>query len=84
VTPPALVRTLLDVAAGERFEPLPARRVAGVDAAGLRIVPAGAGTTVDHIDIWADPGSGLPVQAEVTARGGQRPVFVRKRRDKPV
>ena len=76
LTPPELVRSLLSVAAGERFEALPGRRVAGIDAAGLRIVPATADTTVDHIDIWADPGSGLPVQAEVTARGGQRPVFV--------
>ena len=74
--PTALVHTLLDVAAGEKTEPLAARRVAGIDAAGLRIVPASPDTTVDHIDIWADPGTGLPVQAEVTARGGQRPVFV--------
>jgi hypothetical protein len=28
------------------------------------------------VDIWADPATGLPVQAEVTARGGVRPVFV--------
>jgi hypothetical protein len=76
LTPPVLVRTLLGVTAGERFQALAGRRVAGIDAAGLRIVPATADTTVDHIDIWADPASGLPVQAEVTARGGSRPVFV--------
>jgi len=76
LTPPALVHSLLGAAAGERFEALAGRRVAGIDAAGLRIVSTSADTTVDHIDIWADPGSGLPVQAEVTARGGQRPVFV--------
>ena len=74
--PTTLVHSLLDLAAGEKTEPLAARRVAGVDAAGLRIVAGSADTTVDHIDIWADPVSGLPVQAEVTARGGQRPVFV--------
>jgi hypothetical protein len=76
LTPPDLVRSLLNIAAGEKFEALAGRRVAGIDAAGLRIVPATADTTVDHIDIWADPGSGLPVQAELTARGGERPVFV--------
>jgi hypothetical protein len=76
LTPPELVRRILDLAAGDRFEPLAGRRVAGVEAAGLRIVPATADTTVDHVDVWADPVSGLPVQAEVTARGGQRPVFV--------
>lgn len=76
LTPPELVRRILDIAAGDRVEALAGRRVAGVEAAGLRIVPATADTTVDHIDVWADPASGLPVQAEVTARGGQRPVFI--------
>jgi hypothetical protein len=75
LTPPELVRRVLDIAQGDRLQPLPGRRVAGIGAAGLRIVPATADTTVDHVDIWADPGSGLPVQAEVTAKGGQRPVF---------
>ena len=76
LTPPELARRLLGIAAGDRLEPVAGRRVAGIEAAGLRIVPATADTTVDHIDVWADPATGLPVQAEVTARGGQRPVFV--------
>ena len=76
LTPPDLVRRLLTVAAGDRFVSLAGKRVAGVAAAGLRIVPATADTTVAHIDIWADPGTGLPLQAEVTAKGGVRPVFV--------
>ena len=76
LTPPDLVRRLLDVATGDRFVALPGKRVAGLAAAGLRIVPATADTTVSHIDIWADPGTGLPLQAEVTAKGGVRPVFV--------
>ncbi|HEX8346047.1 MAG TPA: hypothetical protein VF657_15100 [Actinoplanes sp.] len=76
LTPPDLSRRLLSVAAGDRLSALPGRRVAGIAAAGLRIVPATAGTTVAHIDIWAEPRTGLPLQAEVTARGGSRPVFV--------
>jgi len=76
VTPPELARRLLGVTAGDRLESLPGKRVAGVSAAGLRIVPAAAGTTVAYVDIWADPRTGLPVQAEITARGGTRPVFV--------
>jgi hypothetical protein len=76
VTPPELVRRLLSIAAGDRVEPLAARRVAGVDAAGLRLIPASADTTVAHVDIWADPKTGLPLQAEITAKGGARPVFV--------
>jgi hypothetical protein len=75
LTPPELVRRVLDIARGDRLEPLAGRRVAGINAAGLRIVPATADTTVDHVDIWAHPDTGLPVQAEVTAKGGQRPVF---------
>lgn len=75
LVPPGLVRRLLSVAAGDRVEPLAGRRVAGIDAAGLRLVPVSADTTIDHVDVWADPASGLPVQAEVTAKGGERPVF---------
>lgn len=76
LTPPELARRLLALAASDRVQPLPARRIAGIAAAGLRITPATAGTTVASVDIWADPGTGLPLQAEVTARGGARPAFV--------
>jgi hypothetical protein len=76
LTPPELVRRLLGIAAGDRFERLAGKRVAGIAAAGLRIVPATPDTTVAHVDVWADPGSGLPLQAEVTAKTGVRPVFV--------
>jgi len=76
LTPPELVRRLLATATGDRVEPRPARRVAGLDAAGLRLVPSSPDTTVAHVDIWADVAHGLPLQAEITAKGGTRPVFV--------
>ncbi|WP_306210350.1 LolA-like protein [Actinoplanes sp. RD1] len=76
LTPPALGARLLALAAGDTFSPLAAKRVAGVDAAGLRIAPGTAGTTVARVDLWADPDTGLPLQVEITARGGSRPVFV--------
>lgn len=68
--PPALARRLL-VAAGPdaALESLPARRVAGVSAAGLRARPTDPDTTVGAIDVWADPGTGLPVAVEVTGKG---------------
>jgi hypothetical protein len=72
LTPPRL----LGVATGDRFEKLAGKRVAGFAAAGLRIVPSTPETTVAHVDVWADPASGLPLQAEVTAKTGVRPVFV--------
>jgi hypothetical protein len=76
LTPPELVRRMLSLAAGDRLEQLPGKRIAGMVGAGMRIVPVAPGTTVAHIDVWADPASGLPLQAEITARGARRPVFV--------
>jgi hypothetical protein len=55
---------------------LPARRVAGVGAAGLRVTPNDPRTTVGHIDLWADPTTGLPLQVEITGRGAARPILV--------
>jgi hypothetical protein len=73
VVPPALARQLLGFEG--RVEPLPARRVAGVDAAGVRLVPEDPDTTVGRVDAWADPSTGLPVHVEVSARGGADPAF---------
>jgi len=75
LVPPELARRLLTVAAGDPVSSLPARRVAGVDAAGLRLTPADAETTIGAVDVWADPASGLPLQVEVTGRGGSSPVL---------
>ncbi|WP_344950344.1 hypothetical protein [Actinomadura miaoliensis] len=67
--PPDLARRLLRLAApGDRVTALPARRVAGRSASGLRVVPADRDTTVGHVDVWADPRSGLAVEVRVTAR----------------
>ena len=68
--PPALARRLLaGTAASDPATALPPRRVAGVDAAGVRVTVADPGTTVAALDVWADPVSGLPVAVEVRARG---------------
>ena len=75
--PPALGRRLLGFASpADHLSRLPSRRIAGVDAAGLRLVPADPGTTVGAISIWADPGTGLPVEVAVTSRGASQPVLV--------
>ena len=50
-------------------ERLPVRRVAGVDAAGLRLTPTEqATTTVDRVELWAEPRTGLPLRVELYAR----------------
>jgi hypothetical protein len=77
LVPPVLARRLLGYAGpADHFYRLPSQRVAGFDAAGLRVVPGSADTTIGAIEIWADPASGLPVQVEVFGRGAATPVLV--------
>ncbi len=75
--PPALARRLLSLAGrADRFARLPSERVAGVDAAGLRVVPASKSTSIGAVDVWADPANGLPVEVEIFARGATAPLLV--------
>jgi hypothetical protein len=74
--PPALARRLLGLAAaGDHFSRLPSARVAGVDAAGLRLTVVSPATTVSAVDVWADPANGLPVKVQVVARGAAQPIL---------
>jgi hypothetical protein len=73
--PPELGRRVASAAEAGEVTRLGARRVAGVQALGLRIVPRSAGTTVGRVDLWADAGSGLPVRVELTARSGTAPIL---------
>jgi hypothetical protein len=74
--PPDLARMLLGRAGSEDVvTAIPGRRVAGVVAAGIRLSPADDATTIGHVDVWADPATGLPVQVEVVARGSGTPTF---------
>ena len=74
--PPELARRLIGLGAGDRVESIPGKRVAGISAAGLRLTSADPHTTVGHIDIWADPRTGLPLEVAVTARNAERPILV--------
>jgi hypothetical protein len=74
--PPALARRLLGYAGRATLvSRLPTQRVAGVDAAGLRLVPGHSATTIGAVDIWADPRTGLPVEVEIFGRGSAAPVL---------
>jgi len=73
--PPTLGRSMLQGARDTELTSLPPRRVAGVDAAGLRLVPAEAGTSVRQVDVWVDPQSGLPLQVELYGADEKRPVL---------
>lgn len=74
-TPPELARRVLTAAEGDPVTALPARRIAGRDAAGLRLTPRDPDTTIGRVDLWADPGTGVPLAVEVTARGADTPVL---------
>jgi len=76
-TPPALAAWLLRYAgSSSRVTVLAAKRVAGRDAAGLRVVPADPATTIGNADIWSDPRSGLPLRVEIVGRGTGQPALV--------
>jgi hypothetical protein len=69
--PPQLARRLLSgTSPADAATALPARRIAGVDAAGFRVTPTDPRTTVGALDVWADPASGLPVAVEVRTKDG--------------
>jgi hypothetical protein len=72
--PPELGRRVAAAAGAGEVTRLGARRVAGVHALGLRIVPRSAGTTVARAELWADPASGLPVRVDLTAKGQHEPI----------
>ena len=72
--PPTFARSLLQ-GAREELGRLPARRIAGIDAPGVRLTPDEKATTIGHVDIWADPASGLALEVELYGVGEQRPVL---------
>ena len=73
--PPSFARSLLQGARESELSRLPARRIAGIDAPGVRLTPDEKATTISHVDIWADPASGLALEVELYGVGGQRPVL---------
>ena len=73
--PPTFARSLLQGVRGTELRRLPARKIAGIAAAGLRLTPDEKATTVAHVDIWADSVSGLPLEVQLYGLGDQRPVL---------
>jgi hypothetical protein len=74
--PPDLARRILSAAPGDAVSTIDSKRVAGVSASGLRLTPADPDTTLGYIDMWADPGTGLPLRVELTAKGVSAPVLM--------
>ncbi|OZE08544.1 hypothetical protein CH249_08640 [Rhodococcus sp. 05-2255-3B1] len=72
--PPELGQRLLSEATADEVTRLPARRIAGRDAPGLRLIPSESQSTITEVDVWADPDSGLPLQVDVLGDGVTRPI----------
>jgi outer membrane lipoprotein-sorting protein len=73
--PAPLGRRLLSEASDGELTRIGARRVAGRDALGLRLVPAEEASSVARVDLWIDRGSGLPLQVQVVQEGEARPAL---------
>ncbi|MFD2092209.1 LolA-like protein [Blastococcus deserti] len=70
--PSTLGARLLSEASADELSRVGARRVAGRDGLGLRVVPAARASSVERVDVWVDGDSGLPLQVEVFAKGSAR------------
>jgi hypothetical protein len=75
LVPPSLARRLLSGVSPSEVTRLPDARIANHTAAGLRLLPPDAGSTIDHVDIWALPSSGLALRVRVYGRGYPIPVL---------
>lgn len=75
VLPATLGRDLLQGARVDELSALAGRRIAGVDAVGLALRPAGDATTIDHVDLWFEPTTGLPLRVDLYAKGAALPVL---------
>jgi hypothetical protein len=67
--PTDLARRLLSEANAGQVHRLPAKRIAGRDAPGLRLIQHEPGSTIDHVDVWADAHTGLPLRVDVHGSG---------------
>ncbi len=81
LVPPVLAERLLRGLGPDDVSRIPAQRVAGTSAPGLRLRPPSALSSIDHADLWLDPGSGVPLRVEVYADGADAPAFTTTFRD---
>jgi hypothetical protein len=73
--PPELGRRLLSQAEPGEASRIGSDRIAGRSAPGLRITPDQAVSSIAAVDVWADPGTGLPLRVEVHGKQPGAPVM---------
>ncbi len=79
--PPELARRLLRGVADDDLTRIPARRVAGISAPGMRLAPSSDLSSIVRVDVWVDPASGVPLRVELYADDGGSPAFTSEFRD---
>jgi hypothetical protein len=75
LVPPQVAGLLLDDVDASEVRRLPAARVAGVSAPGLRMRPAAPQSSIDHVDAWVDPRTGVVLRVDVVGKGANTPAF---------
>lgn len=73
VLPNVLARRVLSGARRPELHRLPATRVAGRDALGLRLTPADQQSSIGHVDVFADRETGLPLRISLYGATGRPP-----------
>jgi outer membrane lipoprotein-sorting protein len=63
--PPEIAKFLLDGVQESQVSRLPTERIVGLNAPGLRIQPTDDRSSIDHVDLWADPISGIPLRISI-------------------
>jgi hypothetical protein len=71
--PSRLARLVLAGATESELSRLPARRVAGRTAPGLRLTPRDEQAGVGRVDVYVDRDTGVPLQVEMSAAGSRSP-----------
>ncbi len=67
--PPTLALRVLSGASPGDVSRLSTQRIAGVVAPGLRLRPHDDRSSIDHVDVWVEPRSGLPLRVDIFGKG---------------
>ena len=73
--PTNLAIRLLSEAGRDEVSRVPSKRIAGRSAPGLRLRPAAPESTIDHVDVWADSATGLPLRVDMIGKGSSATVL---------
>ena len=71
--PPVLAASMLSGATAAQVTRLATVRVAGHTAIGIRLHPSDGLSSIDHVDVYADRGTGLPLEVQLYGRGDSAP-----------